>query len=132
VHFTFGPGGKRGIFGRLVKTRDLPKTSEENSDAETSAAHICTPAAVRRRKNLHAKKAMANIAEPTKDLSSQPIPLLERLVVNEAEARALLGGISRTTLWRAEKSGHIRSVQGFGCKRYAVSELRRFVSGGAK
>lgn len=52
---------------------------------------------------------------------------MEPLAVREPEARRLLGGISRETLWRLRKVGRIESYT-FGTARfYPVEALRRFV-----
>ena len=53
---------------------------------------------------------------------------LEVLAVTEERARAMLGGISATTMWRLRKAGFIRPVPGLKIL-YSVDELRAFVAG---
>jgi len=65
------------------------------------------------------------------ELETPPVaPAVERLTYNATETcRAL--GIGRTTLWRLEKRGLIKSLPCLGKKLYPVSGLRQFASGKA-
>ena len=56
---------------------------------------------------------------------------LETLACRSDEARRLLGGISCVTMWRLEKRGLIRAVNGVRTKLYVVQSLRDFVAGKA-
>ena len=56
-------------------------------------------------------------------------PPIERLAVDQVEARRLLGGISRTCLWRIERQELLRSLPGLGRKYYSVAALRDYVEG---
>ena len=53
---------------------------------------------------------------------------MDPLVVRETEARQLLGGISRETLWRLRKAGRIESFTVGSARLYPVDALRRFVA----
>lgn len=59
-------------------------------------------------------------------------PRVERLAVKEAEAREILGGISRTSLWRLEKAGFVKALPGMRTKLYSLASLRAYVDGAAK
>lgn len=52
---------------------------------------------------------------------------VDPLVVREPQARQLLGGISRETLWRLRKAGLIQSVTIGRARLYPLDALRRFV-----
>ncbi len=52
---------------------------------------------------------------------------MDPLVVRETQARQLLGGISRETLWRLRKAGRIESFTVGSARLYPVDALRRFV-----
>jgi hypothetical protein len=56
----------------------------------------------------------------------------KRLMVKTAEACELLGGISRTTLWRLEKRGLIKASRHSRNRLYSIEHLKRFAEGTAK
>jgi len=60
--------------------------------------------------------------------AKEPCSEAQVLAVTEKQARAMLGGISGTTLWRLRKRGLIRAVPGLRIL-YSVEELRAFVAG---
>jgi len=51
----------------------------------------------------------------------------EPLAVPTEVACKMLGGVSKTTLWRLEKRGKLRSVRSLRHKRWPVSQLKRLV-----
>lgn len=64
--------------------------------------------------------------------TNNPAPALQ-LAVGEAEARAALGGISRTCLWKYAKSGVLPSCKLGKRIMFPVDGLRAFVErGGTK
>lgn len=55
-------------------------------------------------------------------------PALGPLVVDEREAARLLG-ISPRSMWQLNADGEVRAIRvGRGAKRYAVSELERYIT----
>ncbi len=53
---------------------------------------------------------------------------MEPLAVREPEARRILGGISRETLWRLRKSGRIESYTIGAARFFPMDALHRFVA----
>ena len=53
---------------------------------------------------------------------------MEPLAVRETEARRILGGISRETLWRLRKSGRIESYTIGAARFFPMDALHRFVA----
>lgn len=53
---------------------------------------------------------------------------MDPLFVREAEARRLLGNVSRETLWRWRKEGKLRATKVGAACLYPVEELRRFAA----
>jgi DNA-binding transcriptional MerR regulator len=51
----------------------------------------------------------------------------EKLAFTRREVQAALGGISTVTLWRLEKRGLLRPVQGIRHRIYARTEIERFL-----
>jgi hypothetical protein len=60
------------------------------------------------------------------------MPRVERLAVRESEARQMLGGISRTSLWRIERAGFVRALPGLRTKLYSLESIRAYVGGASK
>ena len=52
---------------------------------------------------------------------------IEPLVLDEANARAFLGGVSRSFLYRREREGHLASVRIGGRRMWPVETLRAYV-----
>lgn len=61
---------------------------------------------------------------------TEPIPRLDPLVVDERTARAFLGGISRSTLYKRSAEGKVRSVKLDGRRLFVVESLRDYVDAG--
>jgi hypothetical protein len=68
---------------------------------------------------------------PTKHLSpadeAYGYEIGEAGMVDLAEARSILGGVSRTTIWRLSKKGIIRSSKILGSKRYCRRSLLNYL-----
>jgi hypothetical protein len=64
-----------------------------------------------------------------KQPTPEEVPATVKVALSQDETRAALGGISRTSFWKLEKAGLIRSLQIPGLRRrlYPVEEIRRFV-----
>ncbi len=54
---------------------------------------------------------------------------VQRLVYTADEACAVLGNLSRVTLWRLEKRGLISAVPGLKTKLFSIEVLKKFVAG---
>lgn len=67
---------------------------------------------------------------PARETQPAALPV-ERLAFSSRELCAAIG-VSPVTLWRLEKRGLLRPVQGIRHKLYAVAEVKRFIGGGAQ
>jgi len=68
-------------------------------------------------------------SNPVSPSNAQPI---ERLAYNLDEICAVLGGISKITVWRLEKRGLLHAVAGIRSKLFAKAEVERFLAGGTR
>lgn len=59
---------------------------------------------------------------------STELPWQSRLFVSLTEARQILGGVSRNTLYRRINDGHIRMVRNGGRAMIPVSSLRAYAA----
>jgi predicted DNA-binding transcriptional regulator AlpA len=58
-------------------------------------------------------------------------PIIKRLAYNVDELMAVTG-LSRTTIWRLEQRGLLRSVPGIRSKLYTDKSIEEFLNGTAK
>lgn len=63
------------------------------------------------------------------DIPKSNVATIEKLAYSADEACTVLG-IGRTSLWRLERRGLIRSIPHLRHKLYPVESLKRFVNGG--
>lgn len=61
------------------------------------------------------------------DKAPQPIP--EGLIALDVHQLMAALGVGRTTIWRLESQGRLRSAPGIGCKRYSRKMVEAFLAG---
>jgi hypothetical protein len=58
---------------------------------------------------------------------SAPAPMVAPMLVNEREARRLLGGLSAKTMFNLRRAGELATVKIGSRVMYDLAELRRFI-----